>query len=177
MPRGFELPHMLLEDIFRLVSFQDKLRCEQVCREWKDLIRTELAPKSITIGLVHTTLAPENITIELIHWRALNQTADYPEFTVPVGQNAPDLPSPAHNFLAWLFRRTAGLDELVLRTVDCPLPCVQVFGYLVTGLSLQAGANFHGTLGTPGLCLNQYGVTMLWTLTDTSCVLVQKAKF
>ena len=67
MHLGFELPHRPLEDILRLVEFRDILRCEQVCKDWRDLIRNQLAPKSITIGLVHPPFAPENVGVGLLH--------------------------------------------------------------------------------------------------------------
>ena len=156
MPCGFELPHRVLEDVLRLVGFQDKHRCEQVCRDWRDLVRTELAPKMITVRLVQTTSAPEHIRVRLVPWRAhdynplADQTADIPEFTVSVGHSSPDLPSIFHSFVAWLSRRTAGLVDLVLHTGECQLPCVQLFDQLASGLSLQADASFHiRTLCTP----------------------------
>ena len=42
-PCGFDLPHRVLEDVLRLIGFQDKHRCQQVCRDWRELIRTGLA--------------------------------------------------------------------------------------------------------------------------------------
>lgn len=184
MPRGFELPHRLLEDVLRSVSFQDKVRCEQVCRDWRDLIRTELAPESITVRLVRTTLGPENIRVRLVQWEALqrprsaDQIADGHEFTVSVRQNSPDLPSLVHSFVAWLFRRTAGLVDFVLCPGDCQLPYVQLLDLLDTRLALQPGAAFHATLGTPGFRLNHNGLCFYVDCSlNTSGVLVQKAKF
>ncbi len=170
----------------RSVSFQDKVRCEQVCRDWRDLIRTELAPESITVILDHTTLALGIIRVRLVQWeahhhnqrpRSADQIADGLEFTVSVRQNSPDLPSHVHSFVAWLFRRTAGLVDFVFYPGDCQLPCVQLLDLLATGLLLQPGATFHGTLGTPGFWLNHYGLCFYVDCSlNTSYVLVQQAK-
>lgn len=56
MSRRFEsreLPYTVLEDIFRSIGFHDRLRCEQACEDWRDLIHTEMAFRKVTVRLVH----------------------------------------------------------------------------------------------------------------------------
>jgi len=145
MPRGFELrelPLPVVEDIFRSVSFLDKLRCEQTCRDWRDFIHTELAPKTVTMRLVHGMTHAD----QLKPWVA-NQKTDSPGFMVPV-----ELTSATHSFVTWFLRQTARLKELIVLLPilgHSQLPCTQLFDHIVAELSLQAGATFHGTSGTP----------------------------
>ena len=143
MPRGFdlrELPLTVVEDIFRSVSFLDRLTCEQTCRDWRDFIHTETAPKTVAIMLLQGT-HPDYLK----PWVAA-ETADTLLFIVPV-----ELTAAAHSFVAWFVRRTAGLKQLIVHspTSFCRLPCIQLFDHILAELSLQAGASFHGTLGTP----------------------------
>ena len=144
MPRGFdlcELPLTLVEHMFRSVSFLDTLRCEQTCRDWRDFVLTELASKTVTIMLLHV-----NHPDYPRPWVAA-QTADTLFFKVPVEPT-----SAARSFVAWFFRRTAGLKHLIVHlpgSAFCRLPCRQLFDHILAELSLQAGATFHGTLGTP----------------------------
>ena len=55
MPRGFnlrELPLTVVEDMFRSVSFLDRLICEQTCKDWRNFILTEMPFKTVTTMLL-----------------------------------------------------------------------------------------------------------------------------
>ncbi len=153
MPRAFELrelPLKVVENMFRSVSFLDKLRCEQTCKDWRDFMRTELAPKTVTISLLQGT--------HLKPWVAA-PASDNLSFMVPVEST-----SAAHSFVAWFVRRTAGLKQLILDTpisVFCRFPCLQLFDHILAELSLQAGATFHGTLGMP-ILTESFSTCFLW---------------
>jgi hypothetical protein len=90
MPRGFELrelPLTVVEDMFRSVSFLDKLRCEQTCRDWRDFVHTEMAPKTVTIRLLQGMTHPDHLK----PWVA-GQMIDSLLFMVPI-----ELTFAAHN--------------------------------------------------------------------------------
>ncbi|KAL0046962.1 hypothetical protein WJX82_003104 [Trebouxia sp. C0006] len=97
MSRRFEsreLPYTVLEDIFRSIGFHDRLRNPSV-----SLYRGMAPDQNPRPWLADQT------------WSGI-QTPDDLLFVVPVTKSSPDVPSAAHSFVAWLFRRAAGLDEL-----------------------------------------------------------------
>ena len=194
MSRRFELresPHTVLEDIFRSIGFHDRLRCEQACKDWRDLIHTEMAFRKVTVRLVHGRnpsvllyrgMAPDQNPRPWLAdqtWSGI-QTPDDLLLVVPVTKFSPDVPSAAHSFVAWLFRRAAGLDELnvALPDLHCQLPCqLQLFDHLATGLLLQAHANFHGTLGTSGFEVQYHALYDICSMSTATCVLVQETTY
>ncbi len=154
MPRAFELrelPLAVVDHIFRSVSFLDRIRCEQTCRDWRDFIHNEMAPKTVEMRLLHVRSYHDHLR----PWVA-DQTADSFLFMVPVGPSFA-----AYSFVAWFSRRKAELKELTLLRADCQLPCIQRFDHTVAELSLQAGATFHGALGTSS-STESYRICFLW---------------
>lgn len=139
--------------MFRSLSFLDRLRCEQTCKDWRDFILTEMAYKTVTIMLLQG-MDPDYLK----PWVA-DQTADTLFFVVPVESITAN-----QSFVAWFVRRTSGLKELIVQLPTsglCRPLCIQLFDHILAELLLQAGTTFHGISGTPMLT-ESFSICLLW---------------
>lgn len=106
------LSSQVLEKMFRLLSFEHKLRCEVVCKGWRDLLRCP--PSGIWGDTLHVRAFVCADTSSKI---ALDCT-DVAEPIVDISARGNDQAEATNSFVRWLARRGAGVSILRLTYSD-----------------------------------------------------------
>lgn len=154
------LPAAVLNEIFRLVSFQNKLRCEQVCRGWRKLLKCSAADgaglcPSWTPGVWGTELCINHMTTIRDQFRIKIDASSNSLVSLTLTTHARADRENWEQLLTWLAEHAAGFLKVHLFTesiYDCPWLFARiVFALGAAGMSAPSAFEVHLDAGK--LCL------------------------